>query len=474
MHEPTDSAYELGFRSLGEDAEVTDRELPVEGTIPEWLSGALIRNGPGRFEFGGERATHWFDGLAMIRRYGFEDGTLRYTNRFLRTDAYKNADRADRPGEFATGGGSLRTIARWIRSLGPPEPTDNANVHVAQFGDHHVALTEAPRRIAFDPETAETIGEFRWRDDIAEHMTTAHVRRNPLREETIGYSTTFGRPHQYHLYAIPDGTAAREPIASIRAEGPGYIHDCAVTANHIILVETPLRIAIWRALSPFSGGLFDLLEYDEDTQTRFIVVDRDSGSVVADPQTDPFFVFHHINAFEDGDELVVDLVAFEDDEIVSALSFESLAKDAFAGAPQGRFDRFRITLDDVSVSRSRRYDGGLELPTVPQTVRAQPYRYAYAQATDRRGANGLVKIDANAETATEWWQRGVYVEEPRMVPRPDGTAEDDGVVLAPALDTRTERSILLVFDAASLTELARATLPHVTPFGFHGRFFSSQ
>jgi len=108
---------------------------------------------------------------------------------------------------------------------------------------------------------------------------------------------------------------------------------------------------------------------------------------------------------------------------------------------------------------------------VPRAVRGRRYRYAYAQATDREGANGLVKVDVEEQTAVEWWQRGVYVEEPRMVQRPDADREDDGVVLAPALHTGEERTMLLVFDAETLTERARAPLPHAVPFGFHGRYF---
>ncbi|MFT4947485.1 MAG: all-trans-8'-apo-beta-carotenal 15,15'-oxygenase, partial [Natronomonas sp.] len=53
----------------------------------------------------------------------------------------------------------------------------------------------------------------------------------------------------------------------------------------------------------------------------------------------------------------------------------------------------------------------------------------------------------------------------------DGAAADDGVVLAPALDVEIEQSVLLVLDAATLDELARAQVPHRNPFGFHGRFF---
>jgi carotenoid cleavage dioxygenase-like enzyme len=463
------NAYELGFRSV--DREFTDHRLPVEGTIPDWLSGRLIRNGPGQFEVGGERATHWFDGLAMLRKYAVADGAVRYTNRFLRTEAYAAANRGERTAEFASGPGPIRRALRWLRALGPPASTDNANVNVVRFGAHHVAQTEAPRRIAFDPDTLATRGEFRFTDDLTLHLSTAHATVDPRTGETVGFGLQFGRHPQYHVYAVDPETAARRRIGSVRAQGPGYVHDCAVTRDYVVLVETPLRIDLWRLLVPWGDGLLDTLRYDDDRGTRFLVVDRETGALVADPVVPPFFTFHHVNAYQSGDEIVVDLVAFEDASIVDALSFETLAEDAFAAAPDGRLDRFRIDPDAPDVTRSRRYDGGCELPTVPRSVRTRPYRYAYAQATDRRGANGLVKVDLEGATATEWWARGVYVEEPRMVRRPGADAEDAGVVLAPALDTDAERSVLLVFDAETLSLLARAPLPHAVPFGFHGRFF---
>ena len=87
------------------------------------------------------------------------------------------------------------------------------------------------------------------------------------------------------------------------------------------------------------------------------MVDRDNGDVVADRHTPAFFVFHHVNAYEYRDDVVVDLVGYEDAEIVDALSFDVLSGDAFAAAPPGRLDRFRLPLDDGGVERSRRPGG---------------------------------------------------------------------------------------------------------------------
>jgi len=45
------------------------------------------------------------------------------------------------------------------------------------------------------------------------------------------------------------------------------------------------------------------------------------------------------------------------------------------------------------------------------------------------------------------------------------------VLLSVVLDTGKERSFVLVLDAASLNQLARAAAPHAIPFHFHGNYF---
>ena len=46
------------------------------------------------------------------------------------------------------------------------------------------------------------------------------------------------------------------------------------------------------------------------------------------------------------------------------------------------------------------------------------------------------------------------------------------MLLSVVLDIDKDRSFLLVLDAASLTELARADAPHAIPFHFHGNYFA--
>src|SRR5580692_11717008 len=78
--------YRLGFQTL--DQELPPAVLPVEGTLPPWLAGTLLRNGPAKFEVGSRSYNHWFDGLAMLHRFAFADGAVTYANRFLASRDY--------------------------------------------------------------------------------------------------------------------------------------------------------------------------------------------------------------------------------------------------------------------------------------------------------------------------------------------------------------------------------------------------
>jgi len=463
------TAPPIGFHSV--PTEVHDHQPTIEGEIPDWLSGTLIRNGPGLFESGDRRVNHWFDGLAMLRRYAFDDGQLQYSNRFLRTDAYEDAMNGQLTGQFGTDTRGWRRFLETLSSLGVPDPTDNTNVHVAQIDGEYVALTEAPCRVAFDPETLATRGRFAFDDDLTEHTTAAHLVDDPHRGELVGFATQFGWNPQYHLYRLERGSRSRDRIASIDANGPAYIHDCSVTADHVIIVETPLVLSVLRALNPFSEGANSMLDWQPDRGTRVLVVDRDSGELVADPTFEPVFSFHHINAYIDGETVVLDLVEFPDGDIVDSMSLSELDGKGFPAVPDAALMRYRIDIDANAVSRTRLYDGGMELPRVPRSTVGRDHRYAYGQATDRAGSNGLVKVDCETGTAREWWERGVYLEEPIPVQHPAADSMDDGVVLATALDVDREQTTLMVFDAATLSVQARAVLPHPEPFGFHGRFF---
>jgi carotenoid cleavage dioxygenase-like enzyme len=203
------------------------------------------------------------------------------------------------------------------------------------------------------------------------------------------------------------------------------------------------------------------------------VVDLADGSVAGRHQAEPFFAFHHVNAYEDGRELVVDLCAYRDAQIVSALYLDALR--AGRGIPLARPTRYRLDLRTGRVRPEPLAGESLELPGIAyRRHNGRPYRHAYGVGA--RGGSGddftnqLVKVDVGTGECRVWHEAGCYPGEPVLVPAPAAAAEDDGVVLSVVLDPGARRSYLLVLDARSFTELARAEVPHAIPFGFHGRF----
>ena len=93
--------YAAGFADQPTEIEIDS--LETVGTIPAWLDGDLLRNGPAMWRVGGHRLNHWFDGMAMLHRFGIRAGKVSYTNRFLRSKDYQAAQNgAIEFSEFAT------------------------------------------------------------------------------------------------------------------------------------------------------------------------------------------------------------------------------------------------------------------------------------------------------------------------------------------------------------------------------------
>ncbi len=150
------------------DEELSQQKLNLTGTIPKWLSGTLVRNGPINVTVDGQKNAHWFDGLAMLHAFSFQDGQVEYTKKFLRTEAYQsvfNNGKLDYPGFSVDPCRSL--FKRFLTWLTPHRfPLHNANVNVAKIAEQYVALTEIPLPVRFDLKTLETLGMLNYQDGL--------------------------------------------------------------------------------------------------------------------------------------------------------------------------------------------------------------------------------------------------------------------------------------------------------------------
>jgi beta,beta-carotene 9',10'-dioxygenase len=460
------TGHRLGFTSQDEETNV-DR-VPVTGEVPAWLTGALVRVTPALLDVGDRRLDHWFDGLAMLNRFGFADGKVSYGSRFIESRAYQDAKEGEwRRSGFATD--PCRSIFKRVQQIFSPDLTDNPNVNLARIGERYIAMTETPLPIEFDPETLDTIGHLKYADNLKGQSTTAHPHHDTGRDELVNYILRFSRVSEYVLYGLPAGGSSRRVIARMPVKEPAYMHAFGMSERYLILAEYPLRVNPLKLA--FSGRPFiENYTWRGAEPTRFRVFDRASGELRGTYETDAFFCFHHVNAFERGGELVIDLCAYADSGIIDSLYLD--ANGPRGEIPPVELRRYTIDLDGGSVRSEPLAEGSLELPRIDYGRRnTRDYAYAYFTGAETGWIDRLVKVDVRDGSRSEWRAEGCYPGEPVFVREPGTEAEDAGVVLSVVLDANAGRSFLLVLDAGSFEELARAEAPHHIPFGFHGQFF---
>jgi beta,beta-carotene 9',10'-dioxygenase len=464
MSQTSTTDHRLGFTSLDEETAVDS--LPVTGELPGWLSGALVRVTPARLEVGGRRLDHWFDGIAMLNRFGIGNGCVSYRSRFLDSVAYRDSQEGEwRHGGFATD--PCRSLFKRVQSIFSPDVTDNPNVNMARIGERYIAMTETPMPVAFDPETLATSGHLEYADKLKAHVTTAHPHHDPERRELVNYHAYFSRVSKYVLYGLPADSAARRVIAELPVKEPSYMHSFGMSERYLILAEFPLRVNPLKLA--FSGKPFiQNYTWRPSEPAVFQVIDRATGALRGSYETDAFFCFHHVNAFERDGELVVDLVAYDDPAIIDALYLGP--EEPRGPIPATELRRYVIDLDGGAVSAEKLADD-VELPRIDYGRRnGRPYRYVYASRSGSSWFDQLVKIDVSNGTETVWSAPGCHPGEPIFVREPGTEDEDSGVVLSVVLDGSAGKSSLVVLDARSFEELARAEAPHHIPFGFHGQF----
>jgi beta,beta-carotene 9',10'-dioxygenase len=466
----TSTSYVDGLRSL--DAEVRVDELPLTGSLPDWLQGSLLRTGPALWEVGDRTMNHWFDGFAMLHRFGIDDGRVSYANRFLQSKAYRAAEETGEISyhEFATD--PCRNLFQKVFSVFSPKLSDNANVNLTQLGERFITMTETPIPVEFDGATLDTVGVAY---EVPGMLTTAHPHMNRADGGMLNYAAKVGPRNSYRFFHLAPGAEQVEVVAQMPVKHPAYQHSFGLTESHFVLAEFPYVV---NPISiPLSGRPYiENYRWKPELGTRFWLLPRAGGETLGPFEAEPCFGFHHVNSYEDGTDVVVDICVFDDAEIVEDLYLERLRAGKPVAKPHLR--RFRISPGSDRVESERLVDEPLDLPRINYgRCSERPYRYTWGVGFGGSGwLDKIVKADVEERTTRIWAEDGKYPGEPVFVAAPahpgngEATAEDEGVLLSVVFDGEAGNSFLLVLDSADLSEIARAEAPHHIPFGFHGQF----
>jgi len=420
--------------------EVTESGLVVEGSIPLDLSGLYVRNGPNAWQ--GSTA-HFFMGDGMLHGVRLENGQAKwYSNRYVQTPLlYKE------PGLL----------------LSPPALEENmSNVSLIQHGGKLLSLGEAGWAYEIDPDDLSTRGVANYGGKLQTAMT-AHPKIDPDTGTLHFFGYNVFKPYlTYH-----QSNAAGELIKSVPLEtnGPAMMHDFAMTKNYVIFMELPVLFSMAKAITmdPFPFG------WDDDAVCRMGVLPKDGASKDMKWFDIPTcFIFHTMNAFEQGDEVILDAARYDALWVKGSRDF---SRPAF-------LSRYSLNMESGTSTVIRINEQAMEFPQINRQHWGRNYRYGYSLTIGMKEghvaydqAPGLIKFDMQTGTSQRHdFAQGVFPAEPFFVPATNATEEDHGYVLSYVYEPSTNTSDLWIMDAANISTgpIAKVKLPVRVPFGFHG------
>jgi carotenoid cleavage dioxygenase len=462
-------------------------ELAVTGTIPDHLGGRYLRNGPNPIAEVDPETYHWFAGDGMVHGVRLRDGKAQwYRNRWIRTPAVARAlsEPSPRPAPAHAG----------LELIG-------ANTSVLCHAGRTLALMEGGNANHELNDDLETVGPYDFDGTVCGGYT-AHPKRDPDSGELHAVSYSFGRGNRVQYSVIGVDGRARHTV-DVEVTGSPMMHDFSLTENHVVFYDLPVTfdprqgaaIAVPPALRAPARLLLTALigrvrvpnpilaiagkgmrgnaslpyKWDPSYPARVGVMPRAGGAGdVRWFDVEPCYVFHPLNAYDEGDSIILDVVRHP-----------TMFVTDFHGPNEGptTLDRWTVDLADGKVRETRLDDHPQEFPRIDDRLVGRPYRYGYAMQTSSTGGrpgDSILKHDLHrGQTTARRLGTEQRVGEFVFVPHAPQSPEDDGVLMGFVYDASTDRSDLVILDAASLETVAAIHLPHRVPHGFHGTWAPS-
>jgi carotenoid cleavage dioxygenase-like enzyme len=422
------------------EAELHEVDLEVTGSLPPALSGLYVRNGSNPAS---GPSPHWFLGDGMVHGVRLEaGGAAWYRNRWVSTPLY----------EAGIGFGEAPPVGA----------TTLANVSVVHHGGRLLALGEVGFPYELRTDDLGTVGPFDHAGRLTTSMT-AHPKIDPSTGRMHGFGYGFVPPFLTYHVIEPDGTLVHSE--EIEVAGPTMIHDFAITEHHAVFWELPVTFDMDAALS----GSDMPFRWDPGYGARVGLLPLGGpASEVRWAEIEPCYVFHGVNAWEDGAHVVLDVCRHPS-------MFEASATGL--GGEGGEVRRWRVAAEGPTGVTEEVLEGErrLELPTVDRRFTGRPARHAWLVETlddpSTVRFTGVVRRDARTGALDTWAPGGHEAPgEVTFVPDGEGAGEGEGWALTLTADPVAGTSDLVVLDATDLAAgpVARVHLPARVPFGFHG------
>lgn len=421
------------FAPVFEEVEALD--LPVEGAIPPELTGVFVRNGPNPAT--GD-SPHWFLGDGMLHGIRLEGGRARwYRNRYVRTPPY------------------LAGLS--FQDAGPPIGGNNqSNVSTVYHAGKLLSSAEVGAPYEIDPSTLDTLGV----NDFAGKLNTAFTAHPKIDPDT-GYLHFFGYffAPPYLTYHVADETGVIIHSTEIPIPRATMIHSFAITERDVVFWDLPV---IFDGTAAAEGIPF---RWSDDHIARIGVLPLGgTGDQIRWVEIEPCWVFHELNAFRDGDDVVLDVCRSD-----RALDGRPL------GTSNNSVRRWRVGTSEPALSFQEEilFDRALEFPSLDRRRIGRMNQHGWFGTFRRRPDTvdpaGILHLDRTSGDVREWVPApSQHAGEAFFTP--GGSGEGEGWLLTYLYDHVRDTSSFAVFDAQNVDHgpIAEVPLPQRVPFGLHG------
>lgn len=462
---PSNHPYLNGaWTPLHEEVTASDLDV-VAGAIPRDIDGVYLRNTENQLHQPLGRY-HPFDGDGMIHAIDFRDGVASYRNRWVRTRCFEAEQAA---GGSLWGGlmdGRGVSLRPGFGAHGRLKDSSSTDV-IVHAGKAISTFYQCGEGYVLDPETLDQSGLAPW---VPLDGISAHPKVDERTGELMFFNYSKHAPFMH--YGVVDAGGRLTTYQPVPLPGPRLPHDMIFSEHWSILNDLPM---FWDA--ELLKRDVHAVRFHADLPSRFALVPRHGGDVRWF-EAAPTYVLHFLNAFEDGDEVVVDGY-FQENPSPEPLPGDDGYGHMLANVDEHSFrpklHRWRFNLADGTTREERLDDRILEFGTINQAFAGRPYRYAYSTTTKPGWFlfNGFVKHDLVAGTSTTLTlDEGRFASEAPFAPRVGAVAEDDGYLVSFVIDENRGTSECILIDARDFAAgpVCRIALPHKISSGTHAHW----
>ncbi|MBI3677430.1 MAG: carotenoid oxygenase family protein [Proteobacteria bacterium] len=467
---PSNHPYLNGaWTPLMEEVNASDLDV-IEGTIPKDLDGIYLRNTEnqvhqplGRF--------HPFDGDGMIHQIDFRGGHASYRNRFVRTRGFE----AEQEAGASLWGGLADPVQLAKRpgwgAHGFLKDSSSTDV-VVHAGKALSTFYQCGEGYRLDPQTLEQLGLESW---VPIDGISAHARVDERTGELMFFNYSKHAPYLH--FGVVDRNNKLATYIPVSLSGPRLPHDMAFTENYAILNDLP---AFWDA---------DLLKRNihavrlhEGLPSRFALVPRRGDGEIRWFEAAPTYVLHWVNAYEDGNEVVLDGY-FQEEPMPKPRQdappgYEHMMAYLDEFSFKSKLHRWRFNLADGATREERLDDRIMEFGMINRRYAGRKYRYVYSTIAEPGWFLFKSFVKKDVQTGESWsyeLDSGRYASEAPFAPRMDSRSEDDGYLVSFVTDENSRTSECIVLDAQHIPDgpICRVALPHKICSGTHS-FWASR